>query len=131
MSEYFSTYNSNIPTNNVQNITTDKAGNIYVATMCGGAGVYNENGILLNTENNFTINKNIEIYPNPASDFITVQTDDFISAIEIWDLQGKLIKNLASAQKHVKIDIRDLINGCYIIRFQTFNDIIVTKFIKN
>lgn len=63
---------------------------------------------------------NFNIYPNPASDFITLEIPDFISgtSIQIVDLTGKIIK-IESIQTHTQqIDVSNLSKGLYFIKIQ-------------
>ncbi len=66
----------------------------------------------------------IQIYPNPASDFITISDKfDFLS---IYDMSGKIIMVTTDNI----IDVRDFQNGIYIVKIETENQINTTKFIK-
>lgn len=59
------------------------------------------------------LNKNLEIFPNPANDFITIKRP-FEQELKyfIYDAQGKAVKQETSE----KIDISDLQRGLYFIR---------------
>ena len=77
---------------------------------------------------NFAINKNIQVYPNPVHDFLTIKSVNEIKNIEIWNMQGQ---KMDSAIKNLeKIDISRLQNGLYIIRVKTDNELQVSQFIK-
>ncbi|MBI1305251.1 MAG: T9SS type A sorting domain-containing protein [Bacteroidetes bacterium] len=64
----------------------------------------------------------ISVYPNPASDNITVEMNVISvsqnSVVEIFDLQGKLVKSveLAAGTINQSIDISDLSKGMYIVK---------------
>jgi hypothetical protein len=79
-------------------------------------------GIINGDENS----KELSIYPNPATDDLTISNiNSSIAEIEIIDITGKLIKQLPiNNVKEIKINISDLSNGIYIIRigneFQKF-----------
>lgn len=56
-------------------------------------------------------------YPNPANDFVRIKSS-FNKAFEIsiTDLTGKIIKNIFSENNDdVKIDVRDMNNGVYLL----------------
>ena len=61
------------------------------------------------------------MYPNPAKDLIiidyTLSDDSDIRFVEIYDLQGKIVKsiNLNKNKDIVSIDISQLLNGDYLI----------------
>lgn len=72
-----------------------------------------------------------EIYPNPASDFVTIQsTNDGKASVKIIDLMGKVQfqKELISQQNEIKLT--DLPNGVYIIEFTSNGSIETSRFIK-
>ncbi|MGL1888487.1 MAG: T9SS type A sorting domain-containing protein [Reichenbachiella sp.] len=68
----------------------------------------------------------INIYPNPASDFIIIDGNSIKSAA-IYDLTGQSV--LVSDQN--QIQLRELKNGLYIIKIEGINnEIITTRFVK-
>jgi len=69
------------------------------------------------------------IYPNPANDYITVETN-IRSEIEIINFQGQLIKRIYANGDKTNIDISDLSRGMYFVKLQTEKKIGVLKFIK-
>ena len=69
------------------------------------------------------------LYPNPTSDILNIQTDQKISKVEIYDLSGKMLT--ATENNVKKIQVSNLAKGLYIIKLQTENGIITSKFIKN
>ncbi len=71
----------------------------------------------------------ILIYPNPASDNITVEVNQK-ALIEILNLQGQLIKSLESEETQTTINISDIEKGMYFIKIQTNNAFTVKKFVK-
>jgi len=81
-------------------------------------GVYEES-------NNALIN----IYPNPATDNITIETAEKAS-IEILNIAGQIIKTINTAVKQTSIDVSDLASGVYIIKAKTEKGVAVRKFVK-
>lgn len=69
----------------------------------------------------------IEIYPNPASDKLHVESIQTPEQIKVFDLNGKLIKNLGSTRD---INISDLPVGIYFIRVKTDKGEFNKKFVK-
>lgn len=80
-----------------------------------GAGIRCFKAASLST-GDFSNNK-FKIYPNPASDSITVQTDLNIENITIYNQLGQLIKS----QKESKIDLTDIALGMYIVEINFEN----------
>lgn len=79
---------------------------------------------------NSTISKNeINIYPNPSSDFISIinlNSGNF--TLTIYNIDGKKIKE--AKLKSNKLDINSLPNGIYIINITDGDISIVKKFVK-
>lgn len=74
-------------------------------------GVINEFNVLSTAENHRTENQ-ISLYPNPASDFIKINTDKDVE-IKIYSISGSLVKQGKTVNK--TLNVSDLPNGNYII----------------
>jgi hypothetical protein len=80
----------------------------------------------------------IELYPNPASEEVTIRyrvQDAGCRMIELCSIDGRIIWQKLTgqdihSQTEERIDISDLPDGMYIVRVQTGNDVGVTKLIK-
>ncbi len=74
--------------------------------------------------------KGVYVYPNPASDQITIETET-LSALEysLYDMAGKKILNGVYANSK-SIDISFLRNGVYFLRIENKNGFKVVKVIK-
>jgi photosystem II stability/assembly factor-like uncharacterized protein len=73
---------------------------------------------------------NISIYPNPATDILTLETNGIqINAIEIYSLFGQLImsKNISNNQT---IDLSDLSAGVYIVAIHTEHGTFKKRLVK-
>jgi hypothetical protein len=65
---------------------------------------------------------NIKVYPNPASDKVTIVSDEDIRAVKLFTLQGGIIKEISKNQlkgKQAIIDISEQKAGTYIIEVTT------------
>ncbi len=77
-----------------------------------------------------TINQ-IKTFPNPATDYVSIENDQLrLKQINIFDIKGKLVKQIEPNSSIVKIDISDLSRGQYIFSFETNDNIIQKKIIK-
>ncbi len=82
-----------------------------------------------------TPNSSVNIYPNPAKDFITIENPSGFknhTAIEIYDLSGQVLlkkENLSSSS--TAIDISILRRGMYLLRIYDGNSMQWLKFIRN
>lgn len=68
----------------------------------------------------------ITIYPNPATDVVTVKGED-VEAINIYSISGQLV---ASDVAGNSIDVSGLSQGSYIIQAKTSNGVLVQKMLK-
>lgn len=76
----------------------------------------------------FTLN-NFSIFPNPTSDFITIQfKNSSKEKVKIYNMIGQLVKE-TTVLNNKKLDVSDLVNGIYIIRLADKKSI-THKFIK-
>ena len=66
-----------------------------------------------------TIKSTIEIYPNPFSDYIKVNSSQNIKSIKIYDNSGKLVKNSNHSGKSVEVNVSELPKGIYFISLET------------
>lgn len=79
-------------------------------------------------ENSSDNRDGVEIYPNPASDKLHIESVQPPERIQIFDLNGKVIKNLESTRD---ITVADLQSGIYFIRIKTDKGEFNKKFIKD
>ncbi|MDG4950920.1 choice-of-anchor J domain-containing protein [Weeksellaceae bacterium KMM 9724] len=68
----------------------------------------------------------IKIYPNPTTDFVSIKGLDNVKGIRIFNLEGKMMKEVASSTASMK----DLVPGMYIINFYTDTEVISKKVLK-
>ncbi len=71
--------------------------------------------------------KNVQIYPNPAINELTIKYSDKISTISISNCIGQILSIHQFNSEEVRMDIGDLPNGLY---FVTINGIEVRRFVK-
>jgi len=77
----------------------------------------------------------VKIFPNPTINYLNIEVsngkNDLINC-ELFDLQGRLIKNQSTNQQKIKIDLQDLPIQTYLLKISINNSIINTyKIIKN
>jgi hypothetical protein len=76
----------------------------------------------------FNVESGISIIPNPASDFIYVDTDENISKVLIYNIKAELVK--VSNKK--EISVSDLKKGTYFVKIETKSGkVLVRKFLKD
>ncbi len=83
---------------------------------------------------NMTMNSDIFVYPNPAGNTVTValpaSPESSIQA-SVYNAIGALVKQVSLERQNNTIDITEIPQGMYIIRFDYQNEMINKKFLKN
>jgi hypothetical protein len=70
----------------------------------------------------------ISVYPNPASDLITVSGKIEISSVELFNVLGKLVKSVKSVSNPIQLDTSGLNKGLYLLRIMTSqNDYLIRQ----
>jgi len=72
----------------------------------------------------------INVFPNPTSDFINIKSNEIIKSIKLYDIKGSLIKTENSSDKTLKLDISSLPKGNYLISIESESGIETKKIIK-
>ena len=73
-----------------------------------------------------------EMYPNPASDVLTVQlpTGTEKAEVSVFDYTGRLVSSKTISSNDSTLDVQNISKGIYIIRVATNSKIGVQRFIK-
>lgn len=78
---------------------------------------------------------NFNIYPNPAQNFIKIDSKNIESEIEsqilIYDFSGRLVKNGGTIVTHATISIEDLKPGLYVVQIVSATQNLQYRFRKN
>lgn len=82
-----------------------------------------------------TINNAIEvqIYPNPASDQMTVEvTDVRVQTIELLDYQGRIVRqqNNIGENSVIQLNLSNVSNGLYLLQLTTEEGLVTRKIVK-
>lgn len=70
----------------------------------------------------------IALFPNPTSDYLTIDTAEIIENITLLDVNGRIINSIYLESK--KIDVSNLQSGIYFMKVKTNSAIETMKFIK-
>lgn len=68
----------------------------------------------------------ISIYPNPATNYISVDNDENVNSIIIFNLVGRKIMTFENIQKNEQYDVTTLSNGMYLVQVTDSNNKIIT-----
>lgn len=85
------------------------------------------NGVVLGVNDIKTNTKLISLYPNPASDFIKINSQNKIKNVMLYDLNGRRIDVKLNGDE---IDVRNLSAGEYLLTIETDGRSSTEKFIK-
>ena len=84
------------------------------------------------SNNDFTFNNKVKIFPNPSSNILFIDNvEKQIQKIEFFDLQGRIIKTINENKNEYQIDISNLQATTYIIKLSTETGSETVRFIKN
>ena len=88
--------------------------------------------ILLGAKANSVANNKFTVYPNPVKDVVTISnTEASISAIEITDLNGRVVKNMnVTSISDVQVTVSDLSQGVYMMKITSDKGTATKKIIK-
>ncbi|MCC6725613.1 MAG: T9SS type A sorting domain-containing protein [Saprospiraceae bacterium] len=68
----------------------------------------------------------ISIYPNPATNFISINKDENVRDIAIFNLVGRKLKTFQDVEKGEHYDVSDLPTGMYLVQVIDTNKKILT-----
>ena len=74
-------------------------------------------------------NININVYPNPTSDYITVSNVQG-STVSVFDIVGKEVVSLNVNTNDVVINVANLPEGTYLVRVENAKGVATSKFVK-
>jgi hypothetical protein len=100
-------------------------------TNSNGTPDYLENAVALGV-NNFVIQNEVTIYPNPASSILNIEnkSNESVAAISIYNLNGAMVKEVKSSTSLQSISVADLQSGIYFVKIQMNSQVVNYKFIK-
>lgn len=73
------------------------------------------------------VDQDLEIYPNPASDYIILDGISANSTVRIVNIAGQMIFESNSNTSQLRLDVRDFVKGLYILNVQTPNKVSTSR----
>jgi hypothetical protein len=73
---------------------------------------------------------NVEFYPNPARDMVTIRTSSVLSEVHLYDLTGREVYSLRPQAAECAMNTASLPVGTYILRVVTPESTSVGKLTK-
>jgi hypothetical protein len=74
--------------------------------------------------------ESIRLYPNPACDFLRIQSEVSLKAVEIRDGSGRVLESSSDFGKNAVMDVSALSPGIYFLAAETFEGKVVRTFVK-
>jgi len=65
--------------------------------------------------NDLVAKTTVKTYPNPVSDVLIINSDDDISNLRIFNINGQLVMSINPASKEATIDVSNFANGVYFV----------------
>lgn len=73
----------------------------------------------------------VNLYPNPATDVLFLQSDNIVESIQVIDMSGKVLLLLKPMIRgEIEIPVERLSSGMYTLRVETDKGVTISKFIK-
>lgn len=72
----------------------------------------------------------VRVYPNPAQDFVKIQSENNMQSVELYDLRGRLIRNEVVDIQKYEMNINDLAKGIYLLKIKTNNTTETIRLVK-
>ncbi len=72
---------------------------------------------------------NLNVFPNPAKDILTISASESNLTIQLFDLNGKLAKEIVSEENTTQINVSDFPAGLYFLRCRNKTKVINRKLI--
>ena len=73
----------------------------------------------------------LSLYPNPVKNIVNITTGESIDMVKIYDLTGRIVKQLNPNSNKFKIDVSSLNKGVYLVKLNSGEKTGSTKLIKD
>jgi hypothetical protein len=73
---------------------------------------------------------NIRVYPNPVKDVLTIETEYLNSRITIYNSIGKVVMEHKADNNLIRLNVKNLDAGIYLIRIEDSENVVIRKFFK-
>lgn len=70
------------------------------------------------------------MFPNPASNQLKISAQEAISSVNVFDVSGRKVKSFTINNNNITLDISDLSEGVYLIKYKSAGKAGAAKFIK-
>ncbi|MCR4965009.1 MAG: fibronectin type III domain-containing protein [Bacteroidales bacterium] len=107
-----------------------------VAHCSNGLNSDPSNTVTFETNNNGVqtyLEKSVNLYPNPATEMVSVAVSDAniaITSVEVYNVYGQLINVIESNDNPLRINVSGMADGMYYVRVTTDNGVVTKNFVK-
>ena len=101
---------------------------VVASDTCGSDTLIKYVTVVIDAINEFSTSE-VSVFPNPSVDNIIIFIPEK-ATIEIFNINGQIIKSICSISKSTTVDLTDLSSGVYIVRVKTDKEIVTKKIIK-
>lgn len=86
---------------------------------------------LVNSVKNIVAEQDLQLYPNPSTGIFTVESDEFIHSICVYDLNGKIVYNKEIDSTDFNFDLGKFPSGIYFLKMNEDSRILWKKILVN
>ena len=78
------------------------------------------------------LENNVTLFPNPAREYVDIRVDGNVNvtAMEVYDVYGKLINTVNVIDNPTRINVNGLADGMYFVRVTTEQGVVTKTFVK-
>jgi hypothetical protein len=74
---------------------------------------------------------NVSLFPNPSSEILNINCNSIMKNIVVTRVDGKVVADINTNETEFKIDVKDFVDGIYIVKIvDAKNSITIKKFVK-
>lgn len=106
---------------------------VYVSSFCTSTGSAWEGPVVFETTNmgvNDWSGSMAQIYPNPVSNILNIESKGTIDEVILYNLNGQITTRQEIHAKQAKLDVSSLAKGIYILKIFTENHVQTVKMVK-
>lgn len=90
-------------------------------------------GEVINAINDYTRLKTVNIFPNPTSGIVNIESNDEIEMIQVYNTYGSLVRTIELNRAEVQFDFTGLPKGSYFlkVKFRDSKSLVINKIVIN